>query len=122
MGSKGVPANVDCLSRSEPLVESGKEGEFYAPGVRIKLIVGVSEDAGEFVFSYDGGNGPREMGRVKAVELSVGFTGTIVGVYAVATQDDIVGSSESRVLFSDFDYSEEVNTNITNGHGVNGVE
>jgi len=118
MGSRGVPANTDCLSRSEPLVEYGKEGEFYAPGVRIKLLVGVTPDSGEFIFSYDGGNGPFEMGRVKAIELSVGFCGTIVGVYAIAKQDSVLGNSEGRVLYSDFDYSEEQKTT----NGVNGVK
>jgi len=118
MGSKGVPANGPPLTRSKPLVENGRDGEFYAPGVRIKLHVNVSSDAGEFIFSYDGGNGPKEVGRVSAIELSVGFTGTIIGVYAIAKQDDVLGTSESRVLYSDFEYSEEQKV----PKGVNGVK
>lgn len=108
MGSQGVPANVSPLTRPKPLVEYGKKDEFYADGVRVKFMVTSSEgDAGEFVFSFDGGHGPKELGRVKAIELSVGFTGTFIGVYAVVTKSEALGKSESKVQFTDFDYSEK---------------
>jgi len=123
MGCKGVEANVSPLKRAEPLVEVFGGEPMDAGLSKVKLTVKTSRanSINEFVFSCGSASGGvDEIGRVKALELSVGFTGTIVGMYATGQNEET-----NSVKFADFEYTElpDPHHTLSNGHanGVNGV-
>jgi xylan 1,4-beta-xylosidase len=79
MGALGVSSDVALLSLKEPKVEL-EEGSAVLAGSKVKFLVNTS-DNNEFVYSYDAGEGVKELGRVKAIELSVGFTGEYLNTF-----------------------------------------
>ncbi|KZT40038.1 hypothetical protein SISSUDRAFT_1060693 [Sistotremastrum suecicum HHB10207 ss-3] len=92
MGVQGVTKDVASLTQNEPVEKLGKAVSVASGAESVKFSVKGTES--EFVFSYDG----QEFGKINAREVSVGFCGTIIGVYAVG--------ESTKADFADFTYTE----------------